>query len=353
MNFLIERPRKRERPKDQKTTKMTSKSILLPISLGLNYQHHPDLYAILELSACADEIGKESGIDAPKTRRSISEHDTRKENNPLSIGAEQLDVISSSYYTENALCLLNIPDIFIPKDILLYFQHSLSNIVLFRIYRHFLNHNEYILLLFFTNPIEKLKFYSQYQNKQISSLYDVQCQFHEIKSISVQTFYEYFSLSLPIQLFYLLYNYDHTSNELIQLISSAIPSSAHSPHYHYPPFLTSAGNNTANNGIITGRSVTATPVGMLHNVPPSPSFEMSSSTGFDFCSSSTAVAVPLQNNHNNNNHGKATATHRKSPTHNPISPLPPGSPPLLHRKKSHDHFPAPVPLHNNKLLVSC
>jgi hypothetical protein len=221
----------------------SSKSILLPLSLGLNYQHHPDLYGIVELLPCS-----ETDTDLPKDSKAAE---------IVQISSSSFDSITGIYSTENALCLINIPDIFVPKDILHYFQHSLGSILLLRVYRHFLNQDEYVLFFFFANQGEKNRFLHQYQGKIISSLYDLQCCFYEISGLSVQTFYEYLPLYSCNQLFSILYNHEQSSSELMQLLSSNALSSNISP--------------PVNSRALSNRSISATPVSIVgQQSAPSP-----------------------------------------------------------------------------------
>eukprot|EP01040_Poterioochromonas_malhamensis_P014708 gene14708-16328_t len=172
----------------------SNSSTLLPISLGLNYQHHhQDLYGILEV-----------------TPISLSDLNHDKSEN----------LTSSIYQLENTVCLLNIPDLFLPKDILLYFQYYLSSILTFRIYRHYFN-TSYILVLLFATPASKHAFIAQYEDKMISSLYDVNCHFYSIQSFSLQTYYEHLLITSSLQLSALLAPHQIVeAKELLSIVSA-------------------------------------------------------------------------------------------------------------------------------------
>jgi hypothetical protein len=195
-----------------------SNSVLLPISLGLNYQHHHenDVYGILEIQPV--EKRKDSGDECT----------SNEDSNSIQDHFSPVIAVPTIYHLENVLCLLNIPDLFLPKDILSYFQSFSSSLLMFRIYRHYLNANEYVLLLFFPSKCDSERFADYYQDKMISSLYDVYCKFHSIVSWSLTSYFEqYIPLLYPQQL-YLLLHCQHDSNDLLSLISSFSFSSSSS-----------------------------------------------------------------------------------------------------------------------------
>jgi hypothetical protein len=198
-----------------------SNSILLPISLGLNYQHHHenDIYGILEIQPIEKRKDDDEKID---------EWTSHEDSNSMNDHFSPATAVPTIYHLENAVCLLNIPDLFLPKDILSYFQSFSSLLLMFRIYRHYLNANQYVLLLFFPSKRESERFIDYYQDKMISSLYDVYCKFHSIVSWSLTSYYEqYIPLLYPQQL-YMLLHCQYDSNDLLSLISSFSASSSSS-----------------------------------------------------------------------------------------------------------------------------
>ena len=163
---------------------MADSSILLPISLGLNYQHHhQDIYGILELFPFPESnTGEAKGASA--------EGEESSKASPV-----------AHYQLQNALCLIDIPDLFLPKDILQYFQYLLPSILSFRIFHHYFpNTQQYILVLIFPSQLSCQRFADQYENKMISSVYDIHCRFYCIQSLSLQTYYEHIPIVSSHQL---------------------------------------------------------------------------------------------------------------------------------------------------------
>lgn len=135
-------------------------SQLFPVFLGLNLEQR-DVYAVLELSNSF-------------------------------VAEEQEEIIGNSCVV---LCMMEIPDLMIPTDILSFFAQALTEIQCFRIFRHYLHAEKYVGLLFFPNISTANIFLQHYNQQMLSTLFEGVCDLRPVTSISIQTKHHHIPLS--------------------------------------------------------------------------------------------------------------------------------------------------------------
>lgn len=128
-------------------------SQLFPIFLGLGLEQR-DIYAVLELS-----------------NSFVVEEDAAGEE-----GAQGV-----------VLCMMEIPDLMIPCDILAFFAQGLADIDCFRIFRHYLHAEKYVGLLFFSDARRANLFLQHFNQQLLSTLFEGVCDLRPVTAISIQT----------------------------------------------------------------------------------------------------------------------------------------------------------------------
>eukprot|EP01033_Poteriospumella_lacustris_P000964 gene964-692_t len=128
-------------------------SQLFPIFLGLGLEQR-DIYAVLELS-----------------NSFVAEEDAAGDE-----GAQGV-----------VLCMMEIPDLMIPCDILAFFAQGLAEIDCFRIFRHYLHVEKYVGLLFFSDARRANLFLQHFNQQLLSTLFEGVCDLRPVTAISIQT----------------------------------------------------------------------------------------------------------------------------------------------------------------------
>lgn len=127
-------------------------SQLFPVYLGLGLEQR-EVYAVLELSSSFQISGN-----------------------------------STSQSTSGILlCLMDIPEIMIPSQILTFFSSALEEVNCFRIFRQYLQGEKYVGLLFLENALVADIFMQHYNQQAFSALFEGVCDLRAVVSVSIQT----------------------------------------------------------------------------------------------------------------------------------------------------------------------